>query len=158
MDLEYCGEHHFAACTTERANALTVALEMAVRDAGASVPLQTAAIMFMPEASDLEQAVTTTSLRFLVLVLRENGELAPFLRCIKAGVSIRILVTCTNETLYQSFLNPLSHAQRERYCAPFASRGADADASLHQQQLAAAIAFIEQGAGNEIGAPSRSAP
>ncbi len=148
MDLQYASEHRFAACTAHACTTLARAMQLTCSYATAAAGLQEAAILFSPEPGEVQTAMGIPALNALVVVLRENDEIAPYLpllqQSVAKGLHLKVLVSSTNANLYSAFLNPVSHDLRERFFAPIIAAGADAEGSVHQQQLAAGIAFIEQ--------------
>jgi hypothetical protein len=146
LDLQYAAERRLVAFTT--ADPTTWPKALAIASAGLPVTAKTlAAILFGPSPEIIASAAAVPGLRQLAVVLDADADdanrfLPTFEKCVARGLHIRVLVSTESQDGYDRFLKPVNPAARAAFFAPFQPKGKDSDLSLHQQALAAAVAFV----------------
>lgn len=60
----------------------------------------------------------------------------------QCGICIPVMASTESQDGYERFLTPVNPVVRASLFAPFQPKGKDGALSLHQQALAAAIAFV----------------
>lgn len=146
IDQNYVAGRQYLAVSILRVGDFSNAVKAASITLGISGKGPLSAILFEPQSDVVVSLSKMQGLRKLIIIIKDSANITPILpdlqRCYASGVKIRILVSCSNKAQYEKLVSVVNPAVRDILFAPFYPKGNDADLSLHQQQLEAAVSFI----------------
>lgn len=145
-DSQYAAEQGFVAIAAKDSEGIPGAMASFYEGSPGAKSLPISSIQFHPEPQQIQNLVGQVNPKRLVIVLKSSDDALRYLpilqKCVAKSIKIQVLVSCNEPSEYQTFLSPISEAAGKALFSAFQPKGKDAQVSLHQQQLEAAVAFI----------------
>ncbi len=144
-DSQYIAEQGFIAIAAANQEGISNSLASFYESTSSMKSLPVSSIQFDPEPQQIQNLVNQINPRRLVVILKSSDDALAYLqilqKCIANSMKIKVLVSCSELSEYQTFLSHVSEAGKA-FFSPFQPKGKDAQVSLHQQQIEAAMVFI----------------
>ncbi len=147
-DSQYAAEQGCVAIAAKDSEGIPGAMASFYEGNPGTKSLPISSIQFHPEPQQIQNLVSQVNPKRLVIVIKSSDDALRYLpilqKCLANSLKIQVLVSCNEPSEYQTFLSPISEAAGKALFSAFQPKGKDAQVSLHQQQLEAAVAFISK--------------